>query len=71
MQVSQRQAEPRDGARASGLGIRRDHNRVQPEIAVVAAATGKLPKNAGLMISIISAVNTALALYARAGEDDG
>jgi hypothetical protein len=35
--------------------------------AALAAATGRLPGNAGLTITLISAVNTALALYARRG----
>ena len=35
--------------------------------AALAASSGKLPGRAGLTITIISAVNTALALYARQG----
>jgi hypothetical protein len=35
--------------------------------AAIAAASGRLPGKSGLTITLISAVNTALALYARQG----
>ena len=35
--------------------------------AAVAAATGRLPNRSGLTITLISAINTGLALWAREG----
>jgi hypothetical protein len=35
--------------------------------AALAALSGRMPGSSGLMITLISAVNTALALYARKG----
>ena len=38
--------------------------------AALAAFTGRMPGSSGLMIVVISAINTALAVYARKGLDE-